>query len=173
MTKQPQQRLSVVVIGEKVEMFVALAKKEVFFLVSLCIFQQSSHHRPLIGQQNAIRRVTCAGSRIADILQHDFSPLFDLRVKGRNSLHAVEHSKGAGWGQQRADHAGAVNLYHFKTQFFHLAGIIKSGNINIERFAHVRRKYRRLFISVNHRACIHHRDVGLCDTMQPQTAGRG
>ena len=108
-------------------MFVALAKKEVLFLVGLCILQQSSHHRPLIGQQNAIRRVTCASPRTADILQHDFSPLFDLRVTGRNSIHAVEHSKGVGWGQQRAYHAGAVNLYHFKTQFFHLAGIIKSG----------------------------------------------
>ena len=99
-TEQPQQRLAVVVIGEKVEMFVAFAKKEVFFLVGLCIFQQSSHHCPLIGQQDAIRRVTCASPHIADILQHDFSPLFDLRVKGRNSIHAVEHSKGVGWGHQ-------------------------------------------------------------------------
>lgn len=32
-TKQPQQCLAVVVIGEKVEMFVALAKKEVLFYV--------------------------------------------------------------------------------------------------------------------------------------------
>lgn len=89
-----------VVIGEKVEMFVAFAKKEVFFLVSLCIFQQSSHYRPLIGQQNAIRCVACSCLCIADILQHDFSSLFDLRVKGRNSIHAVEHSKGVGWGHQ-------------------------------------------------------------------------
>ena len=154
-------------------MFVALAKKEVLFLVGLCIFQQSSHHRPLIGQQDAVWCVTYAGSRIADILQHDFSSLFNLRVKDRNSIHAVEHSKGAGWGQQRAYHTGAVNLYHFKAQLFHLAGVIKGWNINVERFTHIRRKYRRLFIAVNHRACIQHRDIGLRDTMQPQTAGRG
>ena len=56
-----------------------------------------------------------------------FSPLFDLCVKGWNSIHTVEHSKGAGLGQQRAYHAGAVDLYHFKVPFFHLAGIIKAG----------------------------------------------
>lgn len=112
-------------------------------------------------------------AEIADILQHDFSPLFDLRVKDRNSIHAVEHSKGAGWGQQRACHTGAVNLYHFKAQFFHLAGIIKNRGFNAARTAATRHKYRRLFISINHRACIQHRDIGLRDTMQPQTAGRG
>ena len=154
-------------------MFVAFAKKEVFFLVSLCIFQQGSHNCPLVRQQDAVRRVAHTIPRIADILQHDFSPLFDLRVKDRNSIHAVEHSKGAGWGQQRACHTGAVNLYHFKAQFFHLAGIIKNRGFNAARTAATRHKYRRLFISINHRACIQHRDIGLRDTMQPQTAGRG
>ena len=173
MTEQPQQRLAVVVIGEKVEMFVALAKKEVLFLVGLCIFQQGSHNCPLVRQQDAVRRVAHTIPRIADILQHDFSPLFDLHVKGRNSIHAVEHSKGVGWGQQRAHHTGAVNLYHFKAQFFHLTGIIKSRNINAAKTAATRHKYRGLFISINHRACIQHRDIGLRNTMQPQTAGRG
>ena len=29
---------------------------------------------------------------------------------------------------------------------------------------------RRLFITINHCACIQHRYIGLCDTVQPNTA---
>lgn len=57
--------------------------------------------------------------------------------------------------------------------FFHLAGIIKSGCFNAARTAVTRHKYRRLFISVDHRACIQHRVIGLRNTVQPQTTGRG